>query len=66
MDSSAATYYHPFRTSSYSSASDNCVEVAGGAAGTAVRDTKHRELGALSFNASEWQAFLGTARHDVD
>lgn len=66
MDSSATTYYRPFRTSSYSSASDNCVEIADSPTGTAVRDTKYRELSTLFFNASEWQAFVGTARHDVD
>lgn len=54
-----------WHTSSHSSASDNCVEVSEGPTGAAMRDTKHRDLSTLFFNESEWQAFLGTTRHDV-
>ena len=50
---------------SYSGTSSNCVEVADLSRGTAVRDTKHRGLGALFFTTDEWQAFLGTARNDL-
>ena len=57
-------YSRPFRTSSYSSAADNCVEVADGAMGAAVRDTQNRGLGTLAFDADEWQAFLDTAKAD--
>lgn len=48
-----------YRKSSYSTQSQNCVEVAdlpGG--GAAVRDTKHRDAGYLAFPAVEWVAFL--------
>lgn len=54
-----------FRKSSYSATESHCVEVADLDNGAAIRDTKHRDLGALSFDAGEWQAFLGTAHHDM-
>ena len=47
--------------SSYSAGANNCVEVAEGLT-TAVRDTRHRELGALLFSSSEWEAFLRTTK----
>ncbi|MCK9872241.1 DUF397 domain-containing protein [Nocardiopsis dassonvillei] len=50
-----------WHTSSYSVERGACVEVAEGPV-TGVRDTKHRELGALFFGGSEWQAFLGAAK----
>lgn len=50
-----------FRTSSYSVEQGACVEVAEGPV-TGVRDTQSRELGALFFDAGEWQAFLCTAK----
>ena len=46
------------RTSSYSSNGENCVEVAPVVGGAAVRDTKHRDGGALSFPAAAWKVFL--------
>lgn len=52
-------------TSSYSGSHGECVEVAGGTTGVAIRDTKNRPLGALSFDGNEWQAFLGTAHRDM-
>lgn len=66
MRSTTDHHPSPFHTSSYSSAADNCVEVSEGPTGAEIRDTKHRQLSTLFFNASEWQALLGTARHDVD
>jgi hypothetical protein len=51
-----------FRKSSYSATESHCVEVAALGEERAVRDTKHRELGALFFGADEWQAFLDTAK----
>lgn len=62
MHSSIEHYSKPFRTSSYSSAADNCVEVADGATQASVRDTKNRDLGVLNFSRPEWQAFLGTTK----
>jgi hypothetical protein len=56
---------YEWRKSSYSAGQSACVEVATPArAGAAIRDTKHRDLGALSFPGSEWQAFLSTAQSD--
>jgi len=50
--------------SSYTNDRGACVEVAEGPV-TGVRDTKHRELGALHFSAAEWRAFLNTAVTDT-
>ena len=50
--------------SSYSSGANNCVEVAEGPV-TGVRDTKHRELGTLTYGPAEWRAFLRTAKDDL-
>lgn len=54
-----------FRKSSHSATESHCVEVADGATGAAVRDTKHRELGALFFGPDEWRAFLGSTKDDL-
>jgi hypothetical protein len=54
-DLSAAAW----RTSSYSGANGDCVEVAGNLGDViAVRDSKDRGGPALLFPRSEWQAFL--------
>lgn len=50
--------------SSYSAGANNCVEVAEGLM-TKVRDTQHRELGALIFGSTEWRAFLDTTKSDL-
>ncbi|GAB3722852.1 DUF397 domain-containing protein [Nocardiopsis nanhaiensis] len=50
--------------SSYSSGANNCVEVAEGPV-TGVRDTMHRELGALFFSGGEWESFLHSAKGDL-
>lgn len=47
--------------SSYSTAAENCVEVAEGAQ-TLVRDTQNRDLGHLSAPAPEWTALLAAVR----
>lgn len=52
-----------FRKSTYSANAQACVEVATNTnVGTAMRDTKHRDLCALVFPDPEWQAFLGTSK----
>lgn len=48
--------------SSYSGTSSNCVEVADLGNSTAVRDTKHRDLGMLLFPSPEWQTFLSSTK----
>jgi len=60
MKPHAATWF----TSSYSGTSSNCVEVSGLGDATAVRDTKHRELGCLAFPAREWDAFIRDVKRD--
>ena len=50
-----------FNKSSYSGASQNCVEVAELPCGAAIRDSKHPDAGHLPFPASEWTTFLSTA-----
>lgn len=54
----------PWHKASYTNDRGECVEVSEGPC-TGVRDTKHRELGALFFPSAEWEAFLGTARGDI-
>lgn len=49
--------------SSYSGGANHCVEVAEGLV-TAVRDTRNRQAGHLSFPAAEWDAFLVDLRAD--
>jgi hypothetical protein len=58
-----------FRKSSYSGASENCVEVAripmsfrkSSDNGAAIRDSKHPDAGHLPFPAAEWTGFLSAA-----
>lgn len=53
-----------FRKSSYSGRNTDCVEVAELSTGAAIRDTKHRDLGALVVPGPEWHAVLRTAQGD--
>ncbi|WP_163508299.1 DUF397 domain-containing protein [Fodinicola acaciae] len=48
----------PWRISSRSGSSGNCVEVAGVAYAVGVRDTKDRDGGTLVFSAGSWTRFL--------
>lgn len=50
-----------WRKSSYSANTDNCVEVAPGAAWL-VRDTKDREGGQLAVATPAWKTFLSQVR----
>ncbi|MFL1376627.1 DUF397 domain-containing protein [Nocardiopsis protaetiae] len=51
----------PFHKSSYSNGGGGqCVEVAEGSTGAAVRDSKHPDLGHLSFASGEWTTLLHT------
>lgn len=54
----------PWHKASYTNDRGACVEVAEGPI-TGVRDTKHRELGALFFSGGEWESFLRTAKRDL-
>jgi hypothetical protein len=47
-----------WRKSSYSTASNNCVEVAPVAGACAVRDSKNPDGGHLVFDAGTWKAFV--------
>ena len=49
-------------TSSYSGSHGECVEVADLGEGRAIRDTKHRELGALFFGTEEWRTFIDSTK----
>ncbi|MUL42635.1 DUF397 domain-containing protein [Streptomonospora sp. PA3] len=51
-----------FRKSSYSQSEAACVEVADWDTAGAIRDTKHRDLGALVFPSPEWRAFLAAVK----
>ncbi|MEU3017084.1 DUF397 domain-containing protein [Nocardiopsis sp. NPDC007018] len=51
-----------FRKSSYSATQNDCVEIADLPNGAAVRDTKNRSAGHLTFASQEWAAMLSTAR----
>lgn len=50
-----------WRTSSYSTANSNCVEVAV-AERVGVRDTKNREAGQLTVSREAWQGVLAAVR----
>jgi Domain of unknown function (DUF397) len=47
-----------WRTSSYSGAANNCVELHVGANAIMVRDKKARNAGMIALAAPEWSAFL--------
>lgn len=50
-----------WRKSSYSSNTDNCVEVApGGVVG--IRDTKDRAGGQLAVTGTQWAAFIAAVK----
>lgn len=51
-----------FRKSSYSGASNNCVEVADLPGQNLVRDTQNRDTGHLGFAQEEWTAALRVIR----
>ncbi|MCY9785449.1 DUF397 domain-containing protein [Nocardiopsis sp. EMB25] len=54
-----------FRKSSHSDRSD-CVEVADLLTGAAVRDTRNRQLGHISFvDSAEWRAFLAAVQQNT-
>jgi uncharacterized protein DUF397 len=48
-----------WRKSSHSGGGNDCVEIAGGATDTAVRDSKNPNGPRLRFGAAHWSAFLG-------
>lgn len=47
-----------WRTSSYTGANGNCVEVGNTPTSVRVRDTKNRTGGTLTFDRAQWRAFL--------
>lgn len=55
----------PWRTSSYTGNTGNCVEVAALSDGARLlRDTKDRDGGALAVGPRQWAAFLGEVKED--
>lgn len=50
-----------WRTSSYTQ-QQNCVEVADTPGLSAIRDTKNRDHGYLTFESPEWHAFVDSVR----
>ncbi|MFH9475848.1 DUF397 domain-containing protein [Streptomyces anulatus] len=53
----------PWHKSTYSGTNNNCVEHAALPSGRhAVRDTKNHTLGARTFGAEPWQAFVTAVR----
>ncbi|HEX5114965.1 MAG TPA: DUF397 domain-containing protein [Pseudonocardiaceae bacterium] len=48
-----------WRKSSHSGGGNDCVEIAGGATETAIRDSKNPNGPRLRFGAAHWSAFLG-------
>jgi hypothetical protein len=53
-----------WRKSSYSSGESNCVEVAAGAHGAAVRDSKSPSGPMLTFQITDFTAFLSAIRNN--
>ena len=51
-----------WRKSSYTHNGGNCVETASGDGVILVRDTKHRDGGALAFGPEAWARFLTSIR----
>jgi len=52
-----------WRTSSYTSNGEACVEVAPAPDRVLVRDTKHRAGGVIEFNRPVWTRFLSEVGH---
>jgi hypothetical protein len=55
--------HHPttWRKSRFSTATQNCVEIADAGAAIHVRDSKHPEAGHLTFTRAELAAFIAAA-----
>lgn len=54
-----------FRKSSYSGGQTACVEVAGWGEGAAVRDSKTRQGGYLTFQTRAWREFTRAVASDA-
>jgi hypothetical protein len=52
---------NPWRKSTYSGGSENCVEVATGDV-VGIRDTKDRDGGQLAVTGTLWTAFITTVK----
>ena len=60
LNGARATLAHtaPWRKSSYSNPSGNCVEAAGLAGGVGLRDSRSPDGPALAFTSASWDAFI--------
>ena len=54
-----------WRTSTYSGAGENCVDVAPTAEGAAIRHSKRHTDGLITFTHDDWSAFVTAARDDL-
>lgn len=54
---------HGWHKSSYSGATNECVEVREHANGADMRDTQHRDLSHLAFSSAAWAAFIRDVKH---
>ncbi|MBP2476945.1 hypothetical protein JOF53_005817 [Crossiella equi] len=61
MSANVRTAPLSWRKSSYSGGGNNCVEVALPAGEAAVRDTKNRSAGTLTFTRAQWHGFLAAS-----
>jgi hypothetical protein len=56
------THPTPWRKSTYSSSTQNCVELATAGATVLLRDSKHPEHGHLTFTRAELALFVAAAK----
>jgi hypothetical protein len=58
MNADALATLSTWRTSSYSTATGNCLEIARSTTVTGVRDSKHRPGGSLTLATAQWTGFV--------
>jgi hypothetical protein len=63
-DTLAALSIATWRTSSYSTSTGNCLEIARTTSVTGVRDSKHRPGGHLTVDTAQWAGFVAAITSD--